>query len=75
MLREAWEGSRSTDESVISYMIATQEKLKAMADLMQENMTKAQKNQKQWYDKKARLRQFAAGDPVLKHRRIRSSES
>ena len=56
MLREAWEGSQSTDEIVVSYVVATQEKLKAMADLVQENVTKAQKNQKQWYDKKARLR-------------------
>ena len=36
-----------------------------MADLVQENVTKVQKNQKQWYDKKARLRQFEAGDSVL----------
>lgn len=44
VLREAWEGSRSTDESVVSYVIGTQEKLKAMADLVQENVTKAQRN-------------------------------
>ena len=44
--------------------MATQEKLKAMADLVQENVTKAQKKQKR-YDKRARLRQFDAGDPVL----------
>ena len=65
VLREAWEGSQSTDESVVSYVIATQEKLKAMADLVQENVAKAQDRQKQWYDRRARMRQFEAGDPVL----------
>ena len=44
--------------SVVSYVIATQEKLKEMAGLVQENVTKAQKKQKAWYDKEARLRQL-----------------
>ena len=39
MLREAWEEANT---SIVSYVIATQEKLKAIADLVQENVAKAQ---------------------------------
>ena len=36
-----------------------------MMSLVQKNVSKAQECQKQWYDKKARQRQFLAGDYVL----------
>ena len=45
----------------VRYVIATQEKLKTMAELVKENSEKAQKSQKAWYEE---LREFAAGDPV-----------
>ena len=66
MLREAWEGSsKASDESVVSYVISTQKKLKEMTDIVQENLGKVQTKQKTWYDKKARMREFSVGDPVL----------
>ena len=65
MLREAWEGSKQAEESVVSYAIATQQKLMEMADLVQENLSKAQENQKLWYDKHTRVREFKVGDPIL----------
>ena len=65
VLREAWEGIQLMDESVASYVLATQEKLKAMSDLVQENVARAQDGQKRWYNRRARMRQFEAGDPVL----------
>jgi len=52
-------------ESVISYVLSTQEKLKEMSVLVQEKLTKAQGKQKHWYDKNARIREFVPGDPVL----------
>ena len=36
-----------------------------MAELVRENLTKSQQKQKTWYDKDARVREFADGDPVL----------
>ena len=36
-----------------------------MADLVKENLEKAQEKQKHWYDQGARVRQFEVGDPVL----------
>ena len=55
ILRESWEAQEQSKESVVSYVIATQEKLKTMAELVKENLEKAQKSQKAWYDKSARL--------------------
>lgn len=49
----------------MSYVIATQHKLRDMAEIVQESLKSAQRKQKAWYDKDARLREFSAGDPVL----------
>ena len=50
---------------MVSYVLATQEKLRDMAEIVKENLTRVQKKQKTWYDKDARMREFADGDPVL----------
>ena len=36
-----------------------------MTELVQKNLAKAQKEQKRWYDKNARMREFKEGDLVL----------
>ena len=51
--------------AVLSFVLETQERLKAMADLVKENLEKAQEKQKHWYNQGARVRQFEVGDPVL----------
>ena len=65
VLRETWEADKSSGKSVVSYLISTQEKLQDMAEIVKENLTKAQLRQKQWYDRDASFREFKAGDPVL----------
>ena len=62
VIRETWEAKEGTDESVVSYILSTQETLRSMMEVVE---TKAQSRQKQWYDKGARLREFQKGDPVL----------
>ena len=57
--------SHKSKDNVVSYVLATQEKLRDMVEIVQENLTKAQERQKLWYDKDARMREFAAGDTVL----------
>ena len=54
ILKESWEASKHSSESVVSYVLSTQEKLRAEKDLVQENLAKAQEKQKTWYDKNAR---------------------
>ena len=65
ILRETWEGNESQNESVVSYVLSTREKLKQMVDCVHENLTKQQDRQKRWYDAKARMREFKPGDLVL----------
>ena len=65
VIRETWEATEGTDESVVSYILSTQERLQSMMQVVEKNVTKAQSRQKQWYDKGARLREFQKGDPVL----------
>jgi hypothetical protein len=64
LLRETRETSSRSDESVVNYVLSTQEKLQGMENLVAENLSKAQDQQKRWYDK-ARVRGFSIGDPVL----------
>ena len=65
VIRESWEASGEREDSVVSYVLSTLERLQEMAETVEENMSKAQARQKQWYDKGARLREFKKGDPVL----------
>ena len=65
VLRESWEGGRQSSESVVSHVLSMREKLEKMAELVQENLAKAQKQQKRWYDQNARQRELKAGDQVL----------
>ena len=50
ILRESWESSQKSDENIISYVLSTRDRLSNMAELVQENLSKAQARQKSWYD-------------------------
>ena len=52
-------------ESVVSYVLLVRERLARMAELAQENLGRAQQQQKRWYDTNARSRTFHPGDQVL----------
>ena len=49
----------------MSYVLSVQERLAKMSALARENLQKAQKIQKRWYDQHARKRQFSSGENVL----------
>ena len=53
VLRESWKASQQSDESVVSHVLLTREKMK-MAELVQENLSMAQDSQK-WYNRDARI--------------------
>ena len=65
ILKESWETSNRSDESIVSYVLTMREKLEKMSELVQENLTRAQQQQKRWYDQTAREREFTSGDQVL----------
>ena len=58
ILKESWEASEKSDESIVSYVLSTCEKLLKMSELVQENLSKSQTQQKVWYDRKACVREF-----------------
>ena len=63
--REAWEVGSRSDENIISYVLSMREKLARMSELVGQNMKEAQQNQKKWYDRNARVRDFEPGEQVL----------
>ena len=65
ILKESWEASTKSPESVVSYVLTMQERLAAIRDVVHENLQNAQTTQKEWYDRNARNREFQPGDQVL----------
>ena len=65
ILSNVWEGSPSSNESVVSHILSMRKKLSQMSKLVNKNLTNAQAKQKQWYDNSARSRKFSMGDQVL----------
>ena len=64
ILKEEWEVEEKSDEPVVSYVLSLREWLESMAEHVQ-NLRKAQRYQKAWYDRNARERSFQLGDQVL----------
>ena len=65
VLKETWESHPRSSESIVSYVLSVQERLAKMSALARENLQKAQKMQKRWYDQHAREREFSSGENVL----------
>ena len=65
ILRESWEASTKSSESVVSYVLSIQERLDKLQELARENLASAQVTQKTWYDRNARDRELQPGDQVL----------
>ena len=65
IIKETWEASHKSSESVVSYVLGIQERLTKLRELVKENLKEAQKNQKTWYDRHARHREFQPGEHVL----------
>ena len=50
---------------MVAHVMQIREQLQQMTGLVEQNMEKAQDNQKKWYDRNARTRKFEPGDQVL----------
>ena len=61
VLRETWEASQQSDESVVSHILLIREKLKSMSKLVRQNLSRAQESQKRWYDQNACIQEFHPG--------------
>ena len=65
VLKESWQISEKSEESVVSHILSIRNKLEKMKILADANLKEAQQKQKQWYDKNARQRSFEPDDMVL----------
>ena len=65
ILRETWEENSKGNESMVSCVINMREKMEKMTELVQQSLTKAQEEQKRWYDRNVRVRELKKGDLVL----------
>ena len=65
VLKEEWEVSKKSDESVLSHILLLRERLEEMSELVGKNVEGAQKCQKNWYDRNARERELIPGEEVL----------
>ena len=65
ILRETWEASPKSSESVVSHVLSMHDKMAKLQELVHDNLTKAQQTQRSWYDQNARNREFSPGDRVL----------
>ena len=52
VLSDAWVKSEHSDDSIVSYVLSTRQKLHQMRDIVKENLEASQDLQKLWYDKK-----------------------
>ena len=55
MLKETWQSSEESEESVVSHVLSIREKLEKMKILADANLETDQQ-QKKWYEKNARCR-------------------
>ena len=65
VLRESLEAKERSTESIVSYNLAMREKLAKMSELVEQNMSRSQNQQKAWYDRNAHTRRFKPGDKVF----------
>ena len=49
----------------MSYILSVKEKLEKITELMQQNLWKAYRHQKEWYDRLVGAEEFQTGDQAL----------
>eukprot|EP00731_Ephydatia_muelleri_P005837 Em0003g85a len=65
VIKATWKADDRSNESVVSYVLCIQDRLTKMAELVKDNLEKAQETQKKWYDLNAREHSFELREKVL----------
>ena len=65
ILQETWEASNKSNESVVSFVLSTQDRLAKLQELVCSNLTATQETQKAWYDRNVRGRELKPGGQLL----------
>ena len=64
-VKESWETSPKSSESVVSYILCIQERLAKLWNIVKENLEDAPQVQKSWYNCHARNRELQEGEQIL----------
>ena len=64
-LKEAWVGYEGEKENVSIHVLEMSRCLEEMSELVKENVTQAQKKQRNYYDKKSKPQDLKVGDEVI----------
>jgi hypothetical protein len=62
ILEESWEGDKKSSGRITEYVVKMQNRIATMQPVTHENQIQSQKQQKTYYDRKARGRSFFIGD-------------
>lgn len=68
LVKRSWEASSTTAEgetNIVKFVLQMRDRLEKYREQAQENLEEAQKNQKLWYDKWSRRREYQPGQKVL----------
>ena len=65
VLQESWMAKEPEEQNVVQYVMEMRKNLTDITEIAQSNLAKSQTRQKVWYDRKARVREFEAGEKVL----------
>ena len=66
LLHDSWVGDEeSQEEGVVQYVVEMRRRLQLMTEHVDDNLAHAQDVQKEWFDQRARVREFQSGDRVL----------
>ena len=65
VLKETWEVSPKSSESVVSYILCVQGQLARLQEIVRDNLEDTQRTQKEWYDRHAHEHKFQEGERVL----------
>ena len=65
VIKETWVAKHTSNDSVVSHILAMRDKMDLMSKAVREGMVEAQKKQKTWYDQNERDRTLQEGDMVL----------
>ncbi|KAK3894629.1 hypothetical protein Pcinc_001607 [Petrolisthes cinctipes] len=65
IIKEAWSSDVDTSKNLLQYVLEFKTRLSDTREEAKKNLEEAQGKMKQWYDRKARWREFQVGDEVL----------
>ena len=65
LIKEVWTDEGEASQGLAEYVVSMRDRMSCMTELVTENLANAQRQQKHWYDRNARDREFKPEEQVL----------